>query len=82
MMKRAAGFCEMDYTLADLESARRQAADSDAWAKAAQSRVEELERQGHDTTDARVLLKHLQAARRSQIERLGEIRRAIGPSAY
>ena len=81
-MERAVGFRGMDYTLADLESARRRAADSDAWAKAAQNRIEELERQGRDTTDARVLLKHLQAARRNQIERLGEIRRAIGPSAY
>ena len=68
-MDRATGFCGMDYTLADLESARRQAQDSDAWAKAAQSRVEDLKRQGGDTTDARVLLKHLQAARRNQIER-------------
>ena len=81
-MDRAAGFCGMDYTLADLESARRQAQDSDAWVEAARGRVDEMERQGRDTTDARMLLKHLEAARRKQIERLGEIRRAIGPSAY
>lgn len=72
----------MSCTLADLDHARREVLDIEARVAEARTRIDLIERRAGDTTDARVLLKHLEKAKRQSVERLGSVRNAIGPSAY